>query len=140
MKGGWIYNGGDWEFLKSLHSWQRSANPLFYEEPHPPLRPYCLTPFSNFVLHPNFPVTSNIHPHCFFSCLVSFAEWVITAHFTYWQLVPDLSTRRTLMCFMQKGIKFTEVWHIMWLFTGTLIWYQTHRQTQTHTHSTLRDQ
>ena len=25
------------------------------------------------------------------------------------------------VCCMQQGIKFTEVWHIMWFFTGTLI-------------------
>ena len=105
-----------------------------HNPPPPPPPPLLPNPFFKFCSHPNFPVTSNTHPHCFFSCLVSFAEWVIiTAHFTYWQLVPDLSTRRTLMCFMQQGIKFTEVWHIMWLFTGTLIWYQTRRQTQTHT-------
>ena len=100
----------------------------------PPHRLCCLTPFSNFVHTPTSLSPPTPIPTVFFSCLVSFAEWVIiTAHFTYWQLVPDLSTRRTLMCFMQQGIKFTEVWHIMWLFTGTLIWYQTRRQTQTHT-------
>ena len=36
--------------------------------------------------------------------------------------------------FMQQGIKFTEVWHIMGFFAGTLIWYHTH----TKTHGTLR--
>ena len=24
---------------------------------------------------------------------------------------------------MEQGIKFTEVWHIMWFFANTLIWY-----------------
>ena len=39
-----------------------------------------------------------------------------------------LGTRTTLMCFLQQGVMFTEVWHIMRFFTGTLIWY--HTQTQ----------
>ena len=34
------------------------------------------------------------------------------------------------MCFMQQGVKCIEVWHIMWLFAGTLIWYHTHTYTQ----------
>ena len=25
------------------------------------------------------------------------------------------------MCFMQQGVKFTEVWHLMWFFSSTLI-------------------
>ena len=37
------------------------------------------------------------------------------------------------VCLMQQGIRFTEVWHIMLFFTGTLIWYYTHKNTQTHT-------
>ena len=41
---------------------------------------------------------------------------------TCWALVPyyqiDLA-----VCFMQQGIKFTEVWYIMWFFTSTLIWF-----------------
>ena len=32
-----------------------------------------------------------------------------------------------------QGTKFTEVWHIMWLFAGSLIWYHTHKHTQRHT-------
>ena len=54
---------GGWEIFKaSLYSWQRGANPLFYEEP--PLLPNPLPPpafffqilskfFSNFVLKEN---------------------------------------------------------------------------------------
>ena len=33
------------------------------------------------------------------------------------------------VCFMQQGVRFTEVWHIMWFFTGTPIWY--HKRTNT---------
>ena len=44
------------------------------------------------------------------------------------------------VCFVQQGVKSTEVWH-MWFFPGTLIWYytqtnkQTNKQTNTHTHT-----
>ena len=41
------------------------------------------------------------------------------------------------VCFVQQGVKSTEVWH-MWFFAGTLIWYytQTNKQNkQTHTHT-----
>ena len=38
--------------------------------------------------------------------------------------------------FMQQGTKFTEIWHLMWLFTGTLIWYHTHKNTH-HTQGPL---
>ena len=37
------------------------------------------------------------------------------------------------MCFMLQGIKFTELWLIMWFFTSTLNWLSP-------THSALRDQ
>ena len=36
---------------------------------------------------------------------------------------------------MQQGVKFTEVWHIMWFFGGTLIDI-THKQTHKHTQHT----
>ena len=32
------------------------------------------------------------------------------------------------MCFMQQGIKFTEVWLRMWFFTSILIWCQLHQK------------
>ena len=34
-------------------------------------------------------------------------------------------------CFMQQGITFTELWHIIWFFNGSLIWYHTHKHTHT---------
>ena len=34
--------------------------------------------------------------------------------------------------FYVKGVKLTELWHILWFFTGTLIWYHTHTHTHTH--------
>ena len=36
---------------------------------------------------------------------------------------------------MQQGVGFTEVWHIMWFFAGTLIWYHTNKHTHTHKHT-----
>ena len=33
---------------------------------------------------------------------------------------------------MQQGDKFTEVWQMMWVFAGTLIWYHTYTHTKTH--------
>ena len=76
---------GDGKFVVSLHSWQRSANLLFYEDP-----PYIAYPpattFSNFD-HPSSPPpipTSNSYPHGLFCCPVSLAEWVITPHLMYY--------------------------------------------------------
>ena len=42
----------------------------------------------------------------------------------------NMSSLGTLVCFMQQGVKFTEVWHIMWFLTSTLIWYHTHKDTK----------
>ena len=36
------------------------------------------------------------------------------------------------VCFMQQGTNITEVWHIMWFFTNTLIWYHTHKTHRVH--------
>ena len=94
-------------------------------------------PFSKF-FHPPFPVMSNPHPHCSFCCLVSLAEWVIALHlmcyFTErYHRCTHVKPYDLDACFMQQGLKFTEVWHRMWFFTGTLIWSPSHTQTQTHT-------
>ena len=43
----------------------------------------------------------------------------------------SLSTRRTLLCFMQQGVEFTEVWHIISFFPNTLIGNQTDTQRYT---------
>ena len=46
-------------------------------------------------------------------------------------LVPlSLSTRRTFLCFMQQGIKSTDVWHIMWFLL--VLWFDI-TYTETHT-------
>ena len=42
-----------------------------------------------------------------------------------------------VVCFTQQDIKFTEVWHIMRFFAGSLIWYHTHKQRHT-THTRVK--
>ena len=56
----------------------------------------------------------------------------------YMSSLDTLIPEELAMCFVQLGVKFTEVWHIMWLFPDNLIWYHTHIHTKTH--STLRGQ
>ena len=140
---GFIMQG--WEIFKvSLHSWQRGAEPLFYEDPLilpiPTFFKFCPT-------HPHFIATSNSPPppplffllSCFFGWIGDHATFDVLFYlmiiwvYTCQALVPwhqkDLD-----VYFMQQGIRFTEVWHIMWFFTGTLIWYHKH----TNAHTTLR--
>ena len=38
--------------------------------------------------------------------------------------------------FMQQGVKFTDVWHIIRFFAGTLIWYHTRKHTRAQRHTT----
>ena len=89
-------------------------------------------PFSNFAQPP---LPCRFQPPL--PRLFLLSKWVIVPHlmcyFTNWYQGSThvkpwyLSTRRTLMCFLCS--KFTEVWHIMWFFAGTLIWYQDTRHT-----------
>ena len=133
------------------HTWQRSPKPPIlgrhpiFPTPQPLFKVYP-TP------HPTFPVTSNAHPHCPFCCLVSLAEWVIAPHLMcilfndilLWiykcRAMAQLYQKDFYVWFMQQGIKFTEVWHRIRFFVGTLIWYHTHKHTNAHKtmHSTLR--
>ena len=131
------------------HTWQRSPKPPIlgrhpiFPTPQPLFKVYP-TP------HPTFPVTSNAHPHCPFCCLVSLAEWVIAPHLmciylmVLWiykcHAMAQLYQKDFYVWLMQQGITFTEVWHRMRFFVGTLIWYHTHKHTNAHKtmHSTLR--
>ena len=116
-------------FNFSLHSWQRGANP-------PPSlilwrSPYTAYPYHFFKFCPTlhyFPVTSSSHPHCSFCCPVSCAVWVITSHLMYYIFYAFILFY--FIYFMELSINFTEVWHIMSFFTGTLLWYHTHKHTQ----------
>ena len=56
--------------------------------------------------------------------------------YTCWALVLWYQKDLTV-CFIQQGIKFDkasrhQVWHILWFFAGTLIWYNTPTRKQRH--------
>ena len=87
------------------------------------------------------PVTSNPHPHCSFCCPLFFGwmGYYATFDMLFYLIIIWIYICRALVpwyqkelyvCFMQQSAKFTEDWHIMWFFTGTLI---RHHKTNTHT-------
>ena len=128
------------------HSWQKCPNPAYFIMKTPL---YCLTPpfFLDFVQPPLSCRRKPLPPllfllSCFFDQMSDRATfdvifcWMILWIHTYQTLVPQYQ-KDLDVCFMQQGVKFTEVWH-MWFFAGTLIWYHTHTNTQTH--STFRGQ
>ena len=132
--------GGGWGIFSLYIVDRRVLTPVLWRPPIL-LTPF---PFSNFVQPPllYFPVTSNLPPQLFF-LLSCFFDWLgdhatfdvlfylmLTWIYTFQALVPRYENDLD-MCFMQQGIRFTEVWHIMWFFIGTLIWY--HKHTTTHT-------
>ena len=121
-------------FKVSLHSLQKGA-----------ILP--TSSFSNFVHPPSlphFPVTSNLSPPPLFILLSCFFGWMgdhTTFDVPFYLLIICIYTCRALVpycqtnldvCFLQQGVKFTEVWHKMWFLTGTLILLS-----HTQTHSTL---
>ena len=120
---------GGRKFLKSLYMVGRKVlTPLFHEDPSPPILPTpppFLFQILSYPLSPHFSVTSNPQSHCSFCCPVSLAEWVITLH---------MSSLGTLV---SKGSWYVfhatrcQVYWDMWFFTGTLIWYNTHKQKHT---------
>ena len=86
--------------------------------------------------HP-YPLPVFGKPCCSFCCLVLFRGCVIAPHVMCWALVPYYQINLAV-CFMQQGIKFTEVWYIMWFFTGTLIWFDiTHAHEKFTLHSSM---
>ena len=136
--GGLVLFWGDGKFLVSLHSWQRGSNPLFYENPL-----YCLPPsFFKFCPTPSPPLPCHLQPppQLFFrlSCFFGWMGYHATLDVLFYLMIIWIYTCQALVpwyqrdldvCFMQQGVRFTEVWYIMWFFTGTLIWY--HKQTKT---------
>ena len=111
--------------------------PLFYEDP-----PYIATP-SLFHPHPTPTLLSppTPQPNCSFCCWVSFAECVVTPYLKCYFLLNDnmdlhMPSLGTLVpegpwcVFYATRCQVTEVWHIMCIFTGTLIWYYSHKHTQ----------
>ena len=63
------------------------------------------------------------HTHTTFTCITLFVDGSTHVKPLY------NSIRRTLLCVLCNK-KFTEVWHKIWFFAGTLIWYYTHKHTQ----------
>ena len=95
-------------------------------------------PFFKIFPPPPFPVMSNPHPHCSFCCLVSLAEWVIALHlmcyFTErYHRCTHVKPYDLDACFMQQGLKFTEVWHRCGF--SLVLWFDlllTHKHRHTH--------
>ena len=114
-------------FIPSVHFWV-----LWPDWPHPLLTmPTARNPLPKW----------QSQLSCFFGWMGDHATFDVLFYlriiciYTCQALVPwyqkDLN-----VCFMQKGVRFTEVWHIMWFSTGTLIWYHKY----TNRHGTLRGQ
>ena len=134
MVGGWFYNGGDEKFFVSLLSWQTGS---ILPTPPPPSSffKFCPTPSPLLPCHLQPPPQLFFLLSCFFGWMGDHATFDVLFYlmiiwiYTCQALVPwyqkDLD-----VCFMQQDIRFTEIWHIMWFFTGTLIWY--HKPTNVH--------
>ena len=97
---------------------------------------FCPTPSPLLPCHLQPPPQLFFLLSCFFDWLGDHATFdvlfylMLTWIYAFQALVPRYENDLD-MCFMQQGIRFTEVWHIMWFFIGTLIWY--HKHTTTHT-------
>ena len=138
-----------WRF--SNHSCQRVCNPLILWRP--PYIVYLPPPFLSFVQPPS-PLPHHLQSlppllfflSCFFGRIGDCTTFDVLFNDTmdlHMLSVGTLYHKDVAVCFMQQGIKITEVWHIMWYFVVNLIWYHTHtKKTLTHenTHSTLRGQ
>ena len=61
---------------------------------------------------------------CFFDWMGDYATFDLLFHSILWaytcQAMVTQYQKELDVCFTQKGVKFTEVWH-MWFFAGTLI-------------------
>ena len=143
---GWVYLGTLFNFFISALSIIGAGflTLLIYME-----TPSILLPTLFFQIFPiSLPRVSNYNPAALFVALFHWLNrwlchiWCVILLNTIMDLhMLSLSTlvpKDFDVCFMKQGVTFTEVWHIMWLFASTLIWY--HTDTQTKTHSTLRDQ
>ena len=104
-----------------------------------PILPTSL--FSDFctTTRPPHPCLLQHTPPLFF-LLFCFFGWMgdnATIDVPFYLMMIWIYTCRPLVPYYQKDLdvcfKFTKVWHIMWFFSGTLIWYHTHKKTKTHT-------
>ena len=119
---------------------QRDANPSILWRPPllppPPFFRFCPTsyPTSLSPPTPTLTVLSNVlflwlngwSRHIWYAILLS--NNMDLHMFSLGTLVPEGPS----CALWKKSINFTEVWDIMWFFTGALIWYHTYKHT---THS-----
>ena len=115
-----VTNGESW----SAFCLQRASNPL-----HVLWRPLAI--LSTLPYPPPFQILSNPHPS-----LLPLNSILGLHMLSFSILIPE----GPCCVFMQQSTKSTEVWHIMWFFAGTLIWYQKHRNTHTKTSNAIMDQ
>ena len=126
--GGWFYNGGGEIFKVSLYSWQRDAKPVLYEDPPilsppPPHTSLSLQTPTPTVLSIVLFLWQNGWSHHIW-CAILLNDNMDLHMFSLGTLAPEGSW----YVLYAKGVKLTEIWNIF--FTGTLIWYHTHKHTQ----------
>ena len=141
---GWFYNGGDGKLLKSLYIVGRGVCwPLIFWRPPPPASLYSQPPPIFQIFSNPTPFPTSLSPPTQIPTVLSVALFLWlngwSLHISCNILLNDnmdlhMSSLATLVS--EYSVKFTEVWDIF--FTGTLIWYHTHKYKDTHT--TLRDQ
>ena len=102
------------------------------------------TPFFQILSILPFPVSSDPHPHCSFCILLlwlnGWSRHIWCATLLNDIMDPHMSSLGTLVpvlegtscVFMHQGVKFNEVWYIMWVL---LVITHTHTHTHTHTQS-----
>ena len=115
-------------FLTTLvHSWRRFPNPHYisyptssnFVQPPPPLPP---------------PPHTDTHTHCsFFALFLWLNGWlchvwcvILLNYIMDLNHMPSQSTlvpEGPVVCFMKQGVKFSDVWHLMWFYASILICY-----------------
>ena len=121
------------------HSWQRVSNlPILWR---PPL--YCLLPLFKILLNP-CPITSNLHPHCSFCCLVFFGWmgdcmtfdvlfYLLLWIYTCWALVPHYQEEFDVF-YVTRHQFYWGLTHVFFVFLVVLWFDITHKHTHIHTY------
>ena len=140
----------DWIYLTCFSNLVARGylTPLFYEDPliwsiSPPFFKFCATSLPPSPSPPTSTSTALFLVLFLWQnrwlyhiwCVILFSD-IMDLHMLS---VGTLYHKDVAVCFMQQGIKITEVWHIMWYFVVNLIWYHTHTKntyTQKHTRHT----
>ena len=117
-------------------SWQRVPNTLYVMK-HPL---YCLPHFVEILFEPCSPLPSTFTSTAIFDVLFSWLKGYRVTFDALFYLMKlwildmlSLGTAVRDMYFIPQSSKFTEVWHKMPYFAGTLIWYHKHIYPQRHT-------